>query len=50
MIVVLVLQLRSLFVCPCEAEIVNVMWDHYLMEKDPFFFFFLSLVMVVNAK
>ena len=44
------LQLRSLFVCPCEAGVIKVMWDHYLMEKDPFFFFFLALVMIINAK
>ena len=27
-----------------------MMWDHYLLERDPFLVFFLALVMVVNTK
>ncbi|XP_064395152.1 TBC1 domain family member 23-like [Halichondria panicea] len=42
--------LRSLFGCVCSLEAVTVMWDHYFTERDPFFFFFLALVMIVNAK
>lgn len=26
------------------------MWDHYLLERDPFLVFFLALVLVVNSK
>ena len=36
--------------CVCGLDAVTVMWDHYFTETDPFFFFFLALVMVVNAK
>ena len=34
----------------CERSVVEVLWDLYFMEKDPFLVFFLALVMVVNAK
>ena len=45
-----VLQLRSLFAGVCETGVSRALWDHYFLEKDPFFFFFLTLVLIVNAK
>ena len=44
------LQVRSLFVSTCALEVVCVLWDHYLLERDPFLAFFLALVMIDNAK
>lgn len=31
-------------------DVATVVRYHYLTERDPFFFFFLSLVMIINAK
>ena len=43
-------QFRSLFAAMCELEVVQVMWDLYLLERDPFLVLFLALVMILNAK
>lgn len=41
---------RNLFAATCGLEVVNVMWDLYLLERDPFLVLFLALVMILNAK
>lgn len=43
-------QFRSLFASTCELGVVYVMWDLYLLERDPFLVLFLALVMILNAK
>ena len=43
-------QFRSLFASTCGLEVVHVMWDLYLLERDPFLVLFLALVMILNAK
>ncbi|XP_019642829.1 PREDICTED: TBC1 domain family member 23-like isoform X7 [Branchiostoma belcheri] len=42
--------IQSLFASPCELSVVQPMWDLYLQQADPFFLFFLALVILVNAK
>ncbi|XP_066281595.1 TBC1 domain family member 23-like [Branchiostoma lanceolatum] len=42
--------IQSLFASPCELGVVQPMWDLYLQQADPFFLFFLALVILVNAK
>lgn len=42
--------IRGLYVSKCKLPVVRAIWDHYLMERDPFLIFFLALVMVVNSK
>ncbi|CAH0750317.1 unnamed protein product [Diatraea saccharalis] len=42
--------LRSLFAGPCNLEVVLFMWDLYFQRSDPFFIFFLCLIMIINAK
>ncbi|XP_019874769.1 TBC1 domain family member 23 isoform X2 [Aethina tumida] len=41
---------QSLFAATCSLEVVINMWDYYFQQSDPFFIFFLSLIMVVNAR
>ena len=41
---------RSLFAATCGLNVVVAMWDFYFQQSDPFFIFFLSLIMVVNAR
>lgn len=41
---------QSLFAAPCNLPVVLSMWDLYFQQSDPFFVFFLSLIMVVNAR
>ncbi|XP_050506713.1 TBC1 domain family member 23 [Diabrotica virgifera virgifera] len=41
---------QSLFAATCNLEVVINMWDFYFQQSDPFFIFFLSLIMVVNAR
>lgn len=41
---------QSLFAATCSLEVVVYMWDYYFQQADPFFIFFLSLIMVVNAR
>ncbi|CAK1600956.1 unnamed protein product [Parnassius mnemosyne] len=42
--------LRSLFAGTCNLEVVLFMWDLYFQRSDPFFIFFLCLIMIVNAR
>ncbi|XP_030647466.1 TBC1 domain family member 23 isoform X2 [Chanos chanos] len=42
--------LGSLFSSHCPAEVTQAMWDVYLQQADPFFIFFLVLIILVNAK
>lgn len=42
--------LRSLFAGTCTLEVVLFMWDLYFQRSDPFFIFFLCLIMVINAR
>lgn len=44
------LWFQSLFAATCNLEVVINMWDYYFQQSDPFFVFFLSLIMVVNAR
>ncbi|CAH1103955.1 unnamed protein product [Psylliodes chrysocephalus] len=41
---------QSLFAATCNLEVVICMWDYYFQQSDPFFIFFLSLIVVVNAR
>nr|CAH7738603.1 unnamed protein product [Callosobruchus chinensis] len=41
---------QSLFAATSSLEVVINMWDYYFQQSDPFFVFFLSLIMVVNAR
>lgn len=41
---------QSLFAATCTLNVVISMWDFYFQQSDPFFIFFLSLIMVVNAR
>lgn len=41
---------QSLFAATCNLPVVINMWDYYFQQSDPFFIFFLSLIMVVNAR
>lgn len=41
---------QSLFAATCSLPVVLSMWDLYFQQSDPFFVFFLSLIMVVNAR
>lgn len=40
----------SLFSRVCTPEVTCALWDIYFQRSDPFFIFFLSLVILVNAK
>ncbi|XP_076804754.1 TBC1 domain family member 23-like [Clavelina lepadiformis] len=40
----------TLFSTQCSIEIASAIWDIYLQQADPFFVFYLSLVILVNAK
>ncbi|XP_076255603.1 TBC1 domain family member 23 isoform X2 [Rhynchophorus ferrugineus] len=41
---------QSLFASTCNLEVVINMWDYYFQQSDPFFIFFLSLIMIINAR
>ncbi|CAG9861560.1 unnamed protein product [Phyllotreta striolata] len=41
---------QSLFASTCNLEVVINMWDYYFQQSDQFFIFFLSLIVVVNAR
>ncbi|CAH1370084.1 hypothetical protein MTP99_011604 [Tenebrio molitor] len=41
---------QSLFAATCNLPVVINMWDYYFQQSDPFFIFFLSLIMVINAR
>uniref|UniRef100_H2Z092 TBC1 domain family member 23 n=1 Tax=Ciona savignyi TaxID=51511 RepID=H2Z092_CIOSA len=40
----------SLFSSQCTPEVTCGLWDVYLQRSDPFFIFFLALVILVNTK
>ncbi|XP_007943978.2 LOW QUALITY PROTEIN: TBC1 domain family member 23 [Orycteropus afer afer] len=42
--------LGSLFGCYCSIEVTQAIWDGYLQQADPFFIYFLMLIILVNAK
>ncbi|KAI8422208.1 hypothetical protein MSG28_006107 [Choristoneura fumiferana] len=42
--------LRSLFAGTCNLEVVLFMWDLYFQRSDPFFIFFLCLIMIINSR
>lgn len=42
--------LKSLFAGICNLDVVLFMWDLYFQRSDPFFIFFLSLIMIINAR
>ncbi|OWK00533.1 hypothetical protein Celaphus_00019517 [Cervus elaphus hippelaphus] len=41
--------LGSLFACYCSTEVTQTIWDGYLQQADPFFIYFLMLIILVNA-
>ncbi|KAG8236298.1 hypothetical protein J437_LFUL017982 [Ladona fulva] len=41
---------HSLFASTCNLSAIFAMWDLYFQKSDPFFVFFLALVMMVNAR
>ncbi|XP_013415519.1 TBC1 domain family member 23 [Lingula anatina] len=41
---------RSVLAGPSDLDVILNMWDVYLQQADPFLMFFLSLVILVNAK
>ncbi|PKU38395.1 tbc1 domain family member 23 isoform x1 [Limosa lapponica baueri] len=43
-------SLGSLFSYYCSAEVTQAIWDGYLQQADPFFIYFLMLIILVNAK
>ncbi|XP_017279057.1 TBC1 domain family member 23 isoform X1 [Kryptolebias marmoratus] len=42
--------LASLFSSHCRPEVTQALWDSYLQQADPFLIFFLTLIILVNAK
>uniref|UniRef100_A0A5F5Q2F9 TBC1 domain family member 23 n=1 Tax=Equus caballus TaxID=9796 RepID=A0A5F5Q2F9_HORSE len=42
--------LGSLFACYCSIEVTQAIWDGYLQQADPFFIYFLMLIILVNTK
>ncbi|XP_045142080.1 LOW QUALITY PROTEIN: TBC1 domain family member 23 [Echinops telfairi] len=42
--------LGSLFACYCSTEVTQAIWDGYLQHADPFFIYFLMLIILVNSK
>ena len=43
-------QFSSLFGASCNIPAVLALWDYYFVHGDPFLIFFLSLVLIINAK
>lgn len=41
---------QSLYASTCNIKVVIYMWDYYFQQSDPFFIFFLSLIMVINSR
>lgn len=41
---------QSLFASTCKLPVLMSMWDLYFQRGDPFFVFFLALIMIVNQK
>nr|CAD7403796.1 unnamed protein product [Timema poppensis] len=50
LLVLLCRQFQSLFAATCGLPVGLCMWDLYFQKADPFFVFFLALVMIVNAR
>ncbi|XP_078513868.1 TBC1 domain family member 23 isoform X1 [Lissotriton helveticus] len=42
--------LGSLFSCYCSTIVTQTIWDNYLQQADPFFIYFLMLIILVNTK
>nr|XP_020018910.1 TBC1 domain family member 23 isoform X3 [Castor canadensis] len=42
--------LGSLFAYYCSIEVTQAIWDGYLQQADPFFIYFLMLIILVNTK
>ncbi|XP_029326179.1 TBC1 domain family member 23 [Mus caroli] len=42
--------LGSLFAHYCSTEVTQAIWDGYLQQADPFFIYFLMLIILVNTK
>lgn len=42
--------LGSLFAHYCSIEVTQAIWDGYLQQADPFFIYFLMLIILVNTK
>ncbi|XP_069493342.1 TBC1 domain family member 23 isoform X2 [Ambystoma mexicanum] len=42
--------LGSLFACYCSTNVTQTIWDSYLQQADPFFIYFLMLIILVNTK
>ncbi|XP_077150254.1 TBC1 domain family member 23 isoform X1 [Ranitomeya variabilis] len=40
----------SLFASHCSVDVTQAIWDSYLQQADPFFMYFLMLIMLVNVK
>ncbi|ESP04792.1 hypothetical protein LOTGIDRAFT_229906 [Lottia gigantea] len=40
----------SLFASACDLKVITKMWDVYFQHSDPFLIFFMSLVILVNAR
>ncbi|XP_068126790.1 TBC1 domain family member 23 isoform X2 [Hyperolius riggenbachi] len=40
----------NLFAYHCTVEVTQAIWDSYLQQADPFFMYFLMLIMLVNVK
>jgi hypothetical protein len=43
-------QFSSVFGASCKIPAVLALWDYYFVHGDPFLIFFLSLVLIINAK
>ena len=43
-------QFRSLFVQSVPLDVSIALWDHYLLESDPYLVFYMSLVLLVNSR
>lgn len=44
------MKLGSLFAHYCSTEVTQAIWDGYLQQADPFFIYFLMLIILVNTK
>lgn len=44
------MKLGSLFAHYCSIEVTQAIWDGYLQQADPFFIYFLMLIILVNTK
>jgi hypothetical protein len=44
------LKFRTLFASSAALEVIQNVWEYYLRQEDPFFLFFLALVVLMNQK